>query len=58
MQRVQAVREIHEAAGNVELATAAQREYDRLVRNDDKLLNQIEELQGRKAFAPESQRQD
>jgi hypothetical protein len=57
MQKVLAVRDMHEAAGNLDAAGAAQREYDRLIRNDDRLLDQIDELQGRKVQAQRSQPQ-
>jgi hypothetical protein len=51
MAMVLGVRNIHEAARSSEGAAAAQREYDRLVRNDDKLLEQLEALQQSKAQA-------
>jgi hypothetical protein len=58
MEKVQAVRDIHEAAGNREWGAAAQREYDRLIHNDDKLLDQIEALQERKALAQKSRQHE
>jgi len=48
MERVLALRDRHEAARNGDAAAAAQREYGRLIRNDDKLLDRICELQDRK----------
>jgi hypothetical protein len=54
VQKVQAVRDIHEAAGNLEWGAEAQREYARLIRNDDKLLDQLDELQERKNLIAKS----
>jgi hypothetical protein len=47
MQKILALRDLHQAVGNSDAAGVAQREYDRLVRNDDRLLDQIDELQKR-----------
>jgi hypothetical protein len=58
MQRVLALRDMHAEAGNVEAAGAAQSEYDRLIRNDDRLLDQIDALQERKVLASKLQVQE
>jgi hypothetical protein len=55
MEKVLAVCNMHGAAGNLHAAGAARREYERLVVNDDGLLDQIDELQERKFLAQGSQ---
>jgi hypothetical protein len=58
IQKILALCEMHEALGNLDAAGAAQCEYDRLIRNDDRLLDQIDELHERKVLVQDRSRKN